>query len=176
PDRPADLAAWVLSFVFIDGKLRGLFSFLFGASMLLVIDRAEAKGGSGAAVHYRRMAWLALFGLIHFYFIWHGDILFGYAVAGMIAWFFHQLEPRALIRTGIALVLVQFLIFASVTLGALAATAPGAAAPGGADWKDLTQVFGTPTQAEIAKSLALFRGDYGTIFGHRLAEQWNEPF
>ncbi|HEX8222364.1 MAG TPA: DUF418 domain-containing protein, partial [Allosphingosinicella sp.] len=40
----ADLASWALSFVFIDGKMRGLFSFLFGASILLVLDRAEAAG------------------------------------------------------------------------------------------------------------------------------------
>jgi len=31
-----DLAVWAFNFVFIDGKMRGLFSFLFGASMLLV--------------------------------------------------------------------------------------------------------------------------------------------
>ena len=33
----ADLASWAFSFIFVDGKMRGLFSFLFGASTLLVI-------------------------------------------------------------------------------------------------------------------------------------------
>ena len=32
---------YAINFVFIDGKMRGLFSFLFGASMLLVIDKAS---------------------------------------------------------------------------------------------------------------------------------------
>src|SRR5687767_15691319 len=64
-----DLASWAFNFVFIDGKMRGLFSFLFGASMLLVIERTEAGGRSAASVHYRRMIWLLVFGLIHFYFI-----------------------------------------------------------------------------------------------------------
>src|SRR5438105_13817538 len=41
---PADLASWVFSFILIDGKMRGLFSFLFGASLLLVVERAEASG------------------------------------------------------------------------------------------------------------------------------------
>ena len=41
---PADLASWVFSFILIDGKMRGLFSFLFGASLLLVVERAEAAG------------------------------------------------------------------------------------------------------------------------------------
>src|SRR3712207_4968297 len=50
----ADMASWAFSFVFVDGKMRGLFSFLFGASMLLVIERAEASGQSPARVHYAR--------------------------------------------------------------------------------------------------------------------------
>ena len=57
----ADLAVWVFNFIFIDGKMRGLFSFLFGASMLLVIDRATAKGENPARVHFSRMFWLFLF-------------------------------------------------------------------------------------------------------------------
>ena len=37
----ADLAAWAFNFVFIDSKMRGLFSMLFGASTLLVILAAS---------------------------------------------------------------------------------------------------------------------------------------
>src|SRR3546814_2813760 len=40
-DTPSDIAAWALGFLLLDGKMRGLFSILFGASMLLIIDRAE---------------------------------------------------------------------------------------------------------------------------------------
>ena len=46
--------------------MRGLFSFLFGASTLLVIERAEAAGESAAAIHYARMFWLLVFGLAPF--------------------------------------------------------------------------------------------------------------
>ena len=45
-DSGANLASWAVSFVLIDGKMRGLFSFLFGASSLLVIEKAEAAGVS----------------------------------------------------------------------------------------------------------------------------------
>ena len=38
-ESQADLGSWLFSFIFIDGKMRGLFSFLFGASTLLVIER-----------------------------------------------------------------------------------------------------------------------------------------
>src|SRR6186997_2051281 len=51
----ADLALWAANMLLIDGKMRTLFSMLFGASTLLVIERAEAGGRSGAAVHIRRM-------------------------------------------------------------------------------------------------------------------------
>ena len=51
--RRADLASWFANFVLIDGKMRGLFSFLFGASMLLVIERAAAAGRSAARTHSR---------------------------------------------------------------------------------------------------------------------------
>ena len=52
--------------------------------------------------------------MIHYYFIWFGDILIGYALIGMLAWFFRDLEPRALVRWGIALVLVQLLVMGGV--------------------------------------------------------------
>jgi uncharacterized membrane protein YeiB len=48
-------AMWLANYVLIDGKMRTLFSMLFGASMLLVIERAEASGRSPAKVHYARM-------------------------------------------------------------------------------------------------------------------------
>ena len=43
---------WFANFVLIDGKMRSLFSMLFGASMLLVIERAVAAGRSAPSVHY----------------------------------------------------------------------------------------------------------------------------
>ena len=73
----ADLAAWLINFILFDGKMRGLFSFLVGASMLLVIDRAEAKGESPVAVHYRRMAWLRIYGRAQLWLVCFGDILGG---------------------------------------------------------------------------------------------------
>ena len=54
----ADLASWAFSFVFVDGKMRGLFSFLFGASMLLVIQLAERSGDDPQRVTFRRLYWL----------------------------------------------------------------------------------------------------------------------
>src|SRR5688572_14552376 len=113
-DSDADLASWAFSFVLIDGKMRGLFSFLFGASLLLVIQKAAAKGESPAGVHFSRTLWLLLFGYLHFYFIWYGDILTGYATIGMLAWFFRNKEPRKLVFWGGLFVFIQFALFAAM--------------------------------------------------------------
>ena len=101
-----------------DGKMRGLFSFLFGASTLLVIERAEASGQSPAKIHYMRMLWLLVFGLLHFYFIWFGDILSLYAMCGLILFFFRKFSVKGLLIWGTIFVLVQTLMM--IGLSALA--------------------------------------------------------
>ncbi len=175
----ADMVSWAFSFIFIDGKMRGLFSFLFGASMLLVIQRAEESGQSPASVHYRRMAWLLVFGLIHFYFIWFGDILSAYALTGMVAFLFRGLSVRALIRWAIFLLVLQFLLFASFAGGAafLAASAaqPGADPAMVAEWKELKSFLGPLTGQPLAEKLALFQGPWVDRASDQL-DDWSEPF
>jgi uncharacterized protein len=171
----ADFASWVFSFILIDGKMRGLFSFLFGASTLLVIEGARRKGESAASVHYRRMLWLLVFGLLHFYLVWHGDILFGYALAGLLLYFFRDREPKTLIRWGAGLVLFQFLIFALFTATAFAASAPGASPELVEGARDLNESFAVPSAAKLQETLALYGGHYGGILHHRLTEQAEEP-
>ena len=119
-----DLFAWAGNFILIEGKMRGLFSMLFGASMLLVIEGADAKGEVGSSVHFRRMIWLAVFGLIHGYLIWHGDILFTYAVIGMAATFLVAKEPK-LIHWAIGLFLAQFLLMGMAIGGSWAVSLDG---------------------------------------------------
>src|SRR5688572_9107821 len=173
-DGDADMASWVFSFIFVDGKMRGLFSFLFGASMLLVIQKAEAKGESPAGVHYSRMIWLLVFGLLHFYFIWFGDILSIYATIGMIAWFFRDMEPKRLIFWGCFFLGIQLLFFAASTAGyflmSQAAAAPDATAEILKGWAEMKKGFAIPTDPEIARDMALYRGGWLEIARHKLTE------
>ncbi|WP_420893868.1 DUF418 domain-containing protein, partial [Sphingomonas sanguinis] len=101
--RGADLVAWFLTEIFVNGRMRGLFSMLFGASTLLILTRADAAGRNGAALHLRRMAVLFLFGMAHLTFIWSGDILAHYALVGVIALAFVGLGVRPLVLTAIAM-------------------------------------------------------------------------
>lgn len=75
---------WIAQFVLIDNKMRGLFTLLFGAGMYLFMEKAWARG-SGRWLQARRLFWLMCFGLIHFFLIWRGDILFLYSIAGFAA-------------------------------------------------------------------------------------------
>jgi len=96
-DGLGDRIMWAANFVLVDGKFRSLFSILFGASMVLVLERGIASGKKPWQVHFPRMIVLLLFGLAHFYFLWWGDILANYALVGMIAFAFWRLPVRLLL-------------------------------------------------------------------------------
>ena len=92
----ADKVMWALNSIFVDGRFRALFSILFGASLTLVVTRAIEAGKPGWQVHYPRMIVLLLFGCIHYYVLWWGDILVNYALVGMVAYIFWRLKPSLL--------------------------------------------------------------------------------
>ena len=85
PAGGADEAVFAAILILFEGKMRALFTMLFGASMLLFIERAEAAGRNGTLLQARRLGWLALFGYLHYVLLWWGDILFLYAACGFVA-------------------------------------------------------------------------------------------
>lgn len=74
---------WIAQFVVIDGKMRGLFTLLFGAGVMLFMERAWARGAA-RWLQARRLGWLLAFGLLHYFLLWQGDILTVYALCGLI--------------------------------------------------------------------------------------------
>ena len=170
-----DLALWAANMVLIDGKMRTLFSMLFGASMLLVIERAEASGRSGWWTHFRRMVVLFGFGLAHYYLVWFGDILTLYAVSGLCAYMFRRMSPRALIVSGIIWLVLHELLFTgflySQYLADIAAHAPGATQKAIKEWNDALGSF-YPSAAEIAKDKARMLGSWVSYAGHNL-KNWD---
>ncbi len=173
-ETTADFVSWLFSFVFVDGKMRGLFSFLFGASMLLVIERAEAEGQSARSVHFRRMFWLLVFGLLHFYLLWFGDILTQYAVIGMLAWLFRKKPARSLVKWGVGLVAFQFLLMALIAVSMLAlaaaAGAPGADPEAVQTWAQMKTEFGAASPQQINEIVQIHRSGYGDILAYRFVE------
>ena len=65
----ANLHVWVAGRMLADQKFMTIFSMLFGAGIVLMTGRAEARGGA-RQVHYRRMAWLLVIGLLHAHLLW----------------------------------------------------------------------------------------------------------
>lgn len=87
---------WIISHIFASEKFMSIFSILFGAGIILFTDRAIEKGRKASAFHYRRMFWLLVFGMLHAYLIWYGDILVNYALCGMLVYLFRKMSPKTL--------------------------------------------------------------------------------
>jgi uncharacterized protein len=85
-----------------------IFSLLYGGGILMLTQRAEARGVRPAGLHYRRTVWLIIFGLLHAYLLWYGDILFKYGVCALIAYPFRKLPPRRLLTIGLIIFSVTF--------------------------------------------------------------------
>ena len=103
PATPGDEAAFALVFLVFEGKMRAIFSMLFGASMLVFMERAEARGRNGTWLQLRRLGWLAMFGWLHYMLLWWGDILFVYALAGMLALPARRMPVGVLVATALTL-------------------------------------------------------------------------
>ena len=103
--------AWMLTHVLGDQKFMTIFSLLFGAGILLVTSKAESKGLPPAGLHYRRIFWLFVIGLMHAYLIWRGDILVAYAVCAVWVYLFRKKKPKTLLIAGAAFILVPALLY-----------------------------------------------------------------
>lgn len=102
---------WTLSNIVANEKFISIFSMLFGAGIVLMTGRAEAKGINPRGLHTRRSIWLIVIGLLHAYLLWYGDILFTYGVCALIVFAGRKASPRKLITIGLILFSVAFLLF-----------------------------------------------------------------
>jgi uncharacterized protein len=161
PVSAADDWTFLAVFVLADGKFRGLFSLLFGASMLLFVARAEAAGHDGDALQRRRLAWLALFGLLHFFLIWWGDILFLYAVCGFFVLALRHWRPRRMVRVALAIYALGVLVMGALTAAPLLS--------GGAGGVEAN--YAAEARAEIPVRL----GSWPAEVAHNLTADWSDP-
>mgnify|MGYP003674159541 CR=1 FL=1 len=101
-----NLGTWFVTHFFFDQKFMSIFSMLFGAGIVLMMDRAEAKGAAFGPIFFRRQFWLLVLGMLHAYLIWFGDILFFYAAVGMLIFVFRRKSPRFLLTAGSTMLLI----------------------------------------------------------------------
>ena len=99
---------WVIAIfgeIFIDQKMMGIFSMLFGAGIVLFADRAAAKGARANWLSLWRNLLLFGIGLLHTA-LWEGDILTTYAICSVILILARNAPPKLLLAAGIACILV----------------------------------------------------------------------
>jgi uncharacterized protein len=116
PHWVVNTTAWFLRWILAEGKMRAIFSMLFGAGVILLTQRAEARGAGVrvADIYTRRNLWLVVFGMVHGYLIWSGDILFYYGLAALLFLFpFRNVRVKRLMWVaGIILLLNSLLMSA----------------------------------------------------------------
>jgi uncharacterized protein len=96
---------WSVGFfgeIFIDQKFMGLFSLLFGAGMILFIDRASASGKRALGLNLWRNTLLLLIGVLHT-LLWEGDVLIVYALSSVFLIVLRKLPNRVLISCGVVI-------------------------------------------------------------------------
>lgn len=167
---------WIAQFVLIDGKMRGIFTVLFGVGLYLFMERAWARGQT-RWLQARRLFFLMLFGMVHFFFIWRGDILFYYAVIGFIALLCLGWSPKDQLKVGLlgyfagaifyALMMLPLHFIADTSFGqnvAMAETRVG-----------LEEGKQEALADDVIESGLKQSDDYIGFVEHRFSEHWFEP-
>jgi uncharacterized protein len=166
---------WVAQFVLVDGKMRGLFTLLFGAGLVLFSERARARGASDW-LQVRRLGWLLAFGLAHYYLLWRGDILTLYALCGLIALFALRWSPIHQFAVGLT-VYVFGALLASAQFGLVwAASETGLRTqPDYAEVARQTQALLDSERADALREIAInTHGTYGDYIAHAWeVHRWN---
>jgi uncharacterized protein len=172
---PADEASFLATFIVFEGKMRGLLSLLFGASIVLLVESTEARGRSGDIAQLKRLIWLAVIGYLHFIVLWWGDILFAYAFAGFFALLLRHLPVKVMLP----LALFTFAVWHG---GGMAGSANAVLA-------DLRYAAGASPPAEASRieqerkavqisadtELRRERGGWGELASYKLTEQARFP-
>jgi uncharacterized protein len=105
-----NLWTWIVMHVLAEGKMRCLFSMIFGASVLLLTSRLEPRRDS-ADIYYRRTLWLLVFGVAHAYLLWEGDILYPYALCGLALYPFRKRSAKSLLTIGAVIMVLDSVAF-----------------------------------------------------------------
>lgn len=150
---------WIFSHILADQKFMTIFSILFGAGIVLMTRRAEAKKRSAAKLHYRRTFWLLIIGLFHAYILWCGDILVPYAFCSILAFVFRKFKARNLLIIGLILILVSSLLylFSGLTMPHWPPEA-----------KESNMQFWKPSPEDVQHEVEAYRGGWLDQMTHRI--------
>lgn len=170
PASQGDVLAFTAGLVLFEGKMRGLFTLLFGASMLLFVERRDAAGADGGAWQMRRLGWLLALGYAHQLLLWSGDILMLYAMLAPLAlalrrWSARRMAAAALL--GFALWHAAFTLAGWSSLTAAEAVHGGRASP---QVQAQVQAGSAAISAEAQSEVETLRQPYFAMLAARIGE------
>jgi uncharacterized protein len=149
---------------FAEGKFISTLAFLFGLGFAWQGMRAEERGESSGKLLLKRVSVLGLFGLVHAIFVWSGDILLMYALAGFVLILFRRRRPKTLlIWAGISIGVPILLLLVAIVFFLVA---------GDAGQMAQSQSAGFPFAENLAESAreAYNSGSYAEMVIQRLRE------
>jgi uncharacterized protein len=173
---------WIRTFnnIVFEGKMRAIFSIVFGVGILLFMKKEDQVSNKRLVVwaYFRRMGWLIVFGLVDAHLIlWEGDILYHYGVVGMIAVWFRRWKPIYLAIGFPIVALVEFvagtLFFQEIRSQRLAYREVVKELRAGADtteshrltidaWRQSELTF-LPNEQDIASNTQKMKSGYATV-------------
>lgn len=136
------------NYIFADTRFMSIFSILFGAGVVLFTTNAELKGKNAGVLQLKRMFWLLMFGFVHAYLIWEGDILVTYAICGCLIFLLRKKSIQALLIMSIILFIVP-LTFNLMTYYGLTM-----------DELESTFAFFHPSSEQIATEIKIMQGSF----------------
>jgi uncharacterized protein len=156
---------------------------MFGAGIVLFMQRALERDNSvrAADLLMRRLLWLTLFGALHGWLIWAGDILYAYGLFGLLIIPMRNVSPRKLfITAGVALVLLSLAMvgqgFATRSTRNAAVAARAVAADGKAltkeqqdEIKEWDEAYNRvlPSKQKLQEEVDNYRKGYGGVMTQR---------
>jgi uncharacterized protein len=142
---------------FVSGKFRPMLAILFGIGIWLQYRTRSQIPGNWPGGYLKRMMFLALFGLVHGFLIWFGDILFLYSMVAFIVCLFAGFSDRVL--WWIFGFIVSLALLFGLGIAGLAAVMP----------KELLEGPGLEQMGiTVAREIAVFRtGSYLDQLGFR---------
>lgn len=103
------VAHWAIM-LFAAGRFYPILAMLFGLGCYMIMERAEQKGLSAKPLLWRRLLLLMLFGVLHYVFIWFGDILHVFAATGVFFLLFMRKNVLSLRKWIIGLSIVGVIL------------------------------------------------------------------
>ncbi|MBT2581709.1 DUF418 domain-containing protein [Planococcus sp. ISL-109] len=157
-----DQAIFTALDIFVQASFYPLFSMLFGYGLMMQFLRAEKFEQPFMPVAVKRLLVLLVFGIVHAFLIWYGDILITYAIMGLLLIGMLRLPAGWLLGLGVMLYALPHLLFTVIMFMAVAV--------------DPNIYIG---YQEAERSIAAYQsGSFAEIFSRRLTDWYyvNNPF